>query len=320
MIPPQVATGVPASELQDVIDGYHRQKPPPVSVTSSSDGPGTFTVIAVLPADAANAPNQSGPSPSDGQKPHDPSTGGAGTPAAIMSNNAVVNPPPTGFMADIATFFQWILNHIIAILGAIVLVLVVIGAVWFALPNGNVVSSPALDDFEQALDEAIQQNMKNFVWWYKANIVIQSTLILTALFATVAASITTKDNADTLKKYTVFLTAVTVALASVQSTFHIRDNVNSFITASGRLELLESEYLVARAPFEAQLRASAGKPPGEKIVPLELLKIQQSSLKKYVDIEADRMRAWASIGQQTSPQSPPAPVPETPGPAPSPKP
>lgn len=76
-------------------------------------------------------------------------------------------------MADIATFFQWILNHIIAILGAIVLVLVVIGAVWFALPNGDVVSSPALDDFEQALDEAIQQNMKNFVWWYKANIVIQ---------------------------------------------------------------------------------------------------------------------------------------------------
>ena len=79
MIPPQIATGVPASELQDVIDGYHRQKPPPVSVTSSPDGPGTFTVIAVFPADAANAPNQPGPSPSDGQKPHveDPSHHGS---------------------------------------------------------------------------------------------------------------------------------------------------------------------------------------------------------------------------------------------------
>ena len=93
MLPPQIATGVPASELQDVIDGYHRQKPPPVSVTSSPDGPGTFTVIAVFPPDAPDAPkapNQPGPNQPDGQKPQNaPPPGGADIPNGTSDKQCI---------------------------------------------------------------------------------------------------------------------------------------------------------------------------------------------------------------------------------------
>ena len=65
-----------------MIDGYHRQEPPPASVTSSPDGPGTFTVIAVFPPDPQGAGNQPGPDQPEGQQPRGgPSPRGGATPA-----------------------------------------------------------------------------------------------------------------------------------------------------------------------------------------------------------------------------------------------
>src|SRR5689334_16908496 len=73
----------------------------------------------------------------------------------------------------------------------------------------SAVSENANDFLERALDANIMHNAQDFVRWYRSNIVIQLMIILSSLLATIYASITTKDNADTLKRYTVLLTALT---------------------------------------------------------------------------------------------------------------
>lgn len=45
---------VPQSKLQQTIDLFKANKPPPTSVTSTPDGTGTFTVVAVFPACPVN--------------------------------------------------------------------------------------------------------------------------------------------------------------------------------------------------------------------------------------------------------------------------
>ena len=166
------------------------------------------------------------------------------------------------------------------------------------------------------MDKAIENNLNQFVLWYKGNILIQAILILAALAATVTASVTTRDNAERMKKFTITLTALTAALTSFESTFHVKDNVNTFIDAEGKLVTLEFDYLYQRSQYEHVLRANVGKDPKDKIVPREIVEIQDRLMKRYVEIEAERMRAWASIGQQSAPaNSPPSEaqgVPRTP--------
>jgi hypothetical protein len=52
-----------------------------------------------------------------------------------------------------------------------------------------------------------------------------------------------------LKKFLIFLTAVTAGLTAIQSTFHIRENIEVFIRANGELEIIEAEYIRDRAPL-----------------------------------------------------------------------
>jgi hypothetical protein len=198
---------------------------------------------------------------------------------------------------------------ILATLGIVFLIILVGVGVWLTLPSGEFIDQQALDSFEGSLDNSIRQSMGNFQWWYKSNILIQFTLITTSVLATVTAAITTSENANAVKKYAVVFTAVTAALASAQQTFHIRDNISSFITATGNLELLKYEYIVHRSQLEQEFQANAGNSDKNKDIPPALLQLQQNIMKKYVDIETDRMRAWASIGQQTTPlqASPPSP-------------
>ena len=183
--------------------------------------------------------------------------------------------------------------------------------VWLTLPSGELIDQQALHSFEAFLDNSIRQSMGNFQWWYKSNILIQFTLITTSVLATVTAAITTSENANIVKKYAVVFSAATAALASAQQTFHIRDNISSFITATGSLELLKYEYIVDRSQFDQKLWMNTGISDKNAIAPPSLLKLQQNIMKKYVDIETDRMRAWASIGQQTAPVSPAGPPQQT---------
>jgi hypothetical protein len=110
------------------------------------------------------------------------------------------------------------------------------------------------------------------------------------------AALTTSQNADRYKIFSVFLTALTASLASVQTTFRLRENLSTFIGASENLKQIESEY-------------KAKKAAKENITPHELLELQGTYMKRYLDIEADGMRAWASIGQpaaeKPAPENPP---------------
>jgi hypothetical protein len=72
---------------------------------------------------------------------------------------------------------------------------------YLAIP---IVSEPATDFLERVLDKALEVNITDYSLWYKTNIVLQGTLIVTALLATILASFTTKENADVLKKFSVF--------------------------------------------------------------------------------------------------------------------
>ena len=189
-------------------------------------------------------------------------------------------------------WISWVVPMTIVLLACLLLV------IWRVLPTPTNMAAPAIDVFESALDEALVRNAGNFDLWYKSNMVIQFTLIFTALLATVFASITTKDNAEHIKKWSVLLTAITATFASVQSTFHIRENIETFIRSTGDLVLLETDYLAERAPLDKDIKKSAGKdldPETEK----KLIEIRQKYMARFMTIETARMRAWANAGQQS---------------------
>jgi hypothetical protein len=75
-------------------------------------------------------------------------------------------------------------------------------AVWHFLPSGQVTEKPdEKDEFVKNILYLEGQNFANFGLWYKSNIIIQIILIVTALFATVLASLTTSGNAERIKKW-----------------------------------------------------------------------------------------------------------------------
>ena len=51
---------VPAAKLQETIDLFQANMPPPNSVTSAPDGNGTFTVVAVFPPCPENTSHRVG--------------------------------------------------------------------------------------------------------------------------------------------------------------------------------------------------------------------------------------------------------------------
>jgi hypothetical protein len=127
----------------------------------------------------------------------------------------------------------------------------------------------------------------------------------------VFASLTTKENAEHVKKWSVFLTAITAALASVQSTFHIRENIGTFIKATVDLNQLQADYLAERASFADELKSKdAFKPDTQK----KLLELHRVYTLRYNVILNDRMHAWSNVGQQSLRSSIPA-IPSPPSPA-----
>ena len=187
---------------------------------------------------------------------------------------------------------EWVQsNRVLTGLGVLFLIILVAIAISLVLPSDELmIPGKAQDSFENSLGIAVRRSMGSFLWWYRSNIVLQFTLIAASLLATVTAALTTSDNANLLKKYSIVFTAVTATLATAQQTFHIRENINSFISSTSSLELLVYDYVLQRAKLSKEGR-SEGSP--------EILELQKQITQKYTDIEADRMRAWASIGEQT---------------------
>jgi hypothetical protein len=182
-------------------------------------------------------------------------------------------------------------------MGIVLIIVVSANALWRVLPYERDVEIPpiATDIFEVALDQAIQNNDDEYELWYKSNIIIQCTLIVTALLATVLASTTTAQNADRVKKWSILVTAITAALASLQSTFHVRENLDLFINSSADLTLLETEYLAARSPLinEAKFKRHHKNVDIEKLRELHL-----KFMPRYLDTLNNSRHAWANVGQQ----------------------
>jgi hypothetical protein len=80
---------------------------------------------------------------------------------------------------------------------AIIMVLYVL-TMWLASPIPLHERAPS-DYFEKIMDDSIKANIKDFAIWYRGNIVLQLSLIVTSLLATILSAITTKDNADRTK-------------------------------------------------------------------------------------------------------------------------
>jgi hypothetical protein len=182
------------------------------------------------------------------------------------------------------------------------LLLLLAGVLWF-LPSGELVQNTP-DDLETVMDKTLAYNLRDYNLFYRINILIQSALILAATFATVFAAITTKDNTEKVKKYSVFLTAVTAGLAAVLSTFHIRDNMDTLIGVTQDLQVLEIKYLAARAKVIEDIKKkdpnfTLKKVENSAALPRELLELQREWLPLYTDILRLRMRAWSNIGSQT---------------------
>jgi hypothetical protein len=182
--------------------------------------------------------------------------------------------------------------------------------IWYALPTSKMVSEPAIDIFETALDEAIDKNKGDFHLWYKSNVVIQCTLIFTALLATVFASLTTKENTERVKKWSVVLTAITATLASVQSTFHVRENIETFIRTNSDLALLEMDYVFERAPLDNDLRkynelkTKSSEADLDPDLQKKLIELRHKFMPRWMAIQTDQMRAWTNAGSQPmAPQS-----------------
>ncbi len=195
---------------------------------------------------------------------------------------------------------NWV--NLIMPMGIFLLICLLIG-IWFALPTSKTVGEPSIDGFEEALDQAIDKNKSDFHLWYRSNVVIQCTLIFSALLATVFASLTTKENAENVKKWSVLLTAMTATLASAQSTFHIRENIETFIRSNGQLALLEMDYLLERAPLDGDLRKfkKSGGIDMDPDLEMKLTEVRHKYMPKYIEIQMGQMRAWSNAGQPSPP-------------------
>jgi hypothetical protein len=188
-----------------------------------------------------------------------------------------------------------------AIAASLVVVVSGLTLVWLLLPG--LISGPRPGNFDQfhlLIELAQERNADNFELWYKINIIMQCVLIMTAILATILAAVTTPENSARIRKWTILVTAITAALASAQSVFHIKENLEVFIRAVDDLNRIEYAYLVERAPYEEAMRKDPARVP-----PRELLQIQQKYADQISRVTISRMRAWASIGQQgASPSRP----------------
>ncbi len=144
------------------------------------------------------------------------------------------------------------------------------------------------DQVEIAFANAMKQNLNDFNMWYKSNIVIQSITILSGILSTIVASLATQEKAVIFRRSVIVLTAVTTALIAVQSTFHIKDNLDTFIKANSDLAVSEFDYSFKKdsALFNADK---------EKIAALSL---QRDALTSLVRVVESRMRAYSTIGAQ----------------------
>jgi hypothetical protein len=188
---------------------------------------------------------------------------------------------------------------------AVILVAILIGVnVWVWVPEIKYIESAAKDTFEQQVDGTIKLNLIDIFRWYRANIAIQGLLLLFSVTAAILAAVTTKDNANKMKLFSVVLTALMAALTAGQATFHIRENIEVFIKANTDLQLLETDYIIQRealARAGSEQREALASAASEKDKIADKLDYLRSGKKAdFLKIQTARMRAYAVIGQPPS--------------------
>jgi len=103
---PIVETHVPADELAAVIRDYHRNDPPPLSVSSAPDGQGTFTVTVWFAPGAQDAAKQPGPNQPEVQKAQNGSSPGAAETQATGTSDKQCIPRLIQLGSDVASLHQ----------------------------------------------------------------------------------------------------------------------------------------------------------------------------------------------------------------------
>lgn len=192
-------------------------------------------------------------------------------------------------------------NNIIGVVIAIAVLALVVA--WLVRDTAILQTPPIIsgDYIEALLYDAERINLEHFQLWYKANIVVQCTLIGSALLAAIFASVTTTENAESLKKWSVLLTAITAAMASFQGTFHIRENLETFIQTAVDMNMFEVDYLADRAKFADELRDKTATERNSK-----LLELHRSYMGRLNNILSNRMHALTNVGAQSTPRAIPA--------------
>src|SRR5690348_2523319 len=107
----------------------------------------------------------------------------------------------------------WMLESVWRIAGVIVAVLLVAFLFyhWLGTPAvaiAQAAPNPAMT-FEKTVEDIISANFRDFVRWYRANIIIQVLLVSSSLVATILASVTNQQNVMQIKMFSIVLTALT---------------------------------------------------------------------------------------------------------------
>jgi hypothetical protein len=158
--------------------------------------------------------------------------------------------------------------------------------------------SNADDPFYKAIQTLLGKNAWDIDLLIKANVLVQTMLVVAALGGTVLAALTTSETASKYKGYSIALTLATAAAALFLSAFHVRENLAVFVKIEEDLNIMESAYLRERRPFESE----ATNNKGERTVAVRnddaLLAIQQKYVAQLSGYIKNRSLAWANIGIQ----------------------
>lgn len=180
----------------------------------------------------------------------------------------------------------------------------VVGWVLFAPPKADSFPLSAVaDPFYDYLSAVMRKNASDVDLLVKLNFLVQSVLVVSALIATVLAALTTTATAAKYKIYSIIVTATTSAAASFLTSFHVRDNVNTFVLVEHELNVIEAKYLKERKPFEIEGTVRKNGKEERGIVLRDdaaLLDIHVRYVEQVSGFVKDRSLSWANVGIQGS--------------------
>lgn len=192
----------------------------------------------------------------------------------------------------------------------LVVVILVSGLFWYVRSPILSIEGNTGDDVQEALELAVLVLSNDVGYWYKANIILTIILASSGVCTTILASITIKDNLDSLKKYTISFAATTSLIIAIQGTFHIHDNLAAFVDAKVDLSNVYYQYVHDKSQVAVANQGAAAV--YEKQIAMNDLQI--TALRDLERVMKRRLLAYAAIGRQPptasglpTPPSPPPP-------------